>query len=260
MIAPTSGEVELLGQPVRADATTLWARIGHLVERATAYAELTVRENLEVAARLQGVAGRPVVPDAIDRLGLGTYADRRAGTLSLGNLQRLALARALLRTPELLILDEPANGLDPAGVIEVRELLRSLVRERGVTVFMSSHILAEVDRLATRIGVIHLGRLVEELDVDELERKRDQRLEIGARDLDLAEQQLRAWGYAPSRRPSAQHGTLLELRDGHALAAPEEIAELLVQAGARPTRIGLERESLEDHFVRLTSAGNGVSG
>src|SRR6185369_17341560 len=92
---------------------------------------------------------------AIDRFGLGAYADRRAGTLSTGNLQRLGLARALLHEPELVILDEPTNGLDPAGVVEIRALLTALARERGVTVFVSSHLLAEVDRLATRIGIIH---------------------------------------------------------------------------------------------------------
>src|SRR6185503_12665696 len=95
----------------------------------------------------------------VERLELGPYADRQAGTLSMGNLQRLGLARALLHEPQLLILDEPANGLDPAGVVEIRELLATMAREKGVTVFMSSHILTEVNRLATRIGIIHKGKL-----------------------------------------------------------------------------------------------------
>jgi len=108
-----------------------------------------------VARRIHGVRDRSAVGRAIEKLKLGEYADRPARTLSLGNLQRLALARALLHDPELLILDEPANGLDPAGVVEIRELLRALARERGTTVLMSSHILPEVDRLATRIGIVH---------------------------------------------------------------------------------------------------------
>ena len=132
---------------------------------------------------------------AIQRLGLSEYADRRAGTLSLGNLQRLSLARALLHEPSLLVLDEPANGLDPAGVIEVRELLRSLAAERGVTIFMSSHILAEVDRLATRIGIVHAVVSIEELDSQTLDRHREQCLEVGARHLDIAERELCAAGY-----------------------------------------------------------------
>jgi ABC-2 type transport system ATP-binding protein len=257
MVTPTTGSVELFGQRVHADAHALWRRVGHLVESATAYPELSVRENLEVAARLAGVPTNPSIGRIIDRLALGPYADRRAGTLSLGNLQRLGLAWALLHSPELLVLDEPANGLDPAGVIEVRELLLSLASQRGVTVFMSSHILAEVDLLATRIGIIHRGRLVEELDAEALERRRDVRLEIGARQLDLAEDRLRAAGFAPRRRVSQHHGSIVELRESRALDRPEHIAELLVSAGAQPTRLAVERETLEEHFVRLTSATHG---
>ena len=152
MIRPTAGHAELFGQRVHSGATDLWRRVGHLVESATAYQELTVRENLDIARRLAGMPAASDVARVLERLALQPYADRRAGTLSLGNLQRLALARALLPSPELLVLDEPANGLDPAGVIEIRDLLRSLAADEGVTVFMSSHILGEVDRLATRVG------------------------------------------------------------------------------------------------------------
>ena len=222
------------------------------MESATAYPELSVRDNLDVARRLAGIADRLVVDQAIERLSLGQYADRRAGTLSLGNLQRLALARALLPEPELLVLDEPANGLDPAGVIEIRELIRSLAGEHGVTVFMSSHILGEIDRLATRIGIVHRGKLVEELDRAALDRHRDQRLEVEARDLDAAAAALSAAGLSPVRRADEGAPPVLELRDARALDAPEAIAVLLVEAGAPPTRLALARESLEDHFVRLT--------
>jgi len=252
MIRPTAGHAELFGERVQAGATDLWRRVGHLVESATAYPELTVRENLDVARRLAGVTDARVVNRMIDRLALDQYADRRAGTLSLGNLQRLALARALLHEPELLVLDEPANGLDPAGVIEIRELIRGLAREKGVTVFMSSHILGEVDRLATRIGIVHRGRLIEELDSEALETHRDRRLEIGARDLEAAEHALRAAGLSPALGNSDGHPPYLELRDARALDSPDEIARLLVDAGVPPTHLALARESLEDHFMRLT--------
>jgi ABC-2 type transport system ATP-binding protein len=251
MIAPTAGHAELFGERVRAEAPAVWRRVGHLVESATAYPELTVRENLEVARRLQAVGDRASIQQLIDQLNLGEYADRRAGTLSLGNLQRLALARALLHEPELLILDEPANGLDPAGVIEVRELLRELARRRGATVFISSHILAEVDRLATRIGIIHRGRLIEELDSEALERHRDVRLEIGARDPASAEAALRQAGFIPGRRDA--EGAYFELREPRAIATPDEIARILVEAGSPPTHLALARETLEDHFMRLTA-------
>jgi len=151
----------------------------------------------------------------------------------------------------MLILDEPANGLDPAGVIEVRELLRELARQRGVTVFISSHVLAEVDRLATRIGIIHRGRLIEELDNEALERHRDMRLEVGARDPAAAEAVLRQAGFRADRRDIA--GGVLELREPRAIAAPDEIARILVEAGSPPTHLALARESLEDHFMRLTA-------
>lgn len=253
MIRPTTGHAELLGEPVRADATQLWRRVGHLVESATAYPELTVRENLEVARRLAGVANRRRVDAIIEELALEPYDRRRAATLSLGNLQRLALGRALIGEPELLLLDEPANGLDPAGVIEIRELIRRLARERGATIFMSSHILAEVERLATRIGIVHRGRLVEELDADALEAQADRRLEVTARDVDAAERVLRAAGLSPTLAPPTGNGRL-ELRDPRALDAPDEVARLLVSAGVPPLHLAIARESLEEHFVRLTSA------
>ena len=238
-------------------ATDLWRRVGHLVESATAYQELTVRENLDIARRLAGMPDASEVDRVLERLALQPYADRRAGTLSLGNLQRLALARALLPSPELLVLDEPANGLDPAGVIEIRELLRSLAADEGVTVFMSSHILGEVDRLATRVGIVHRGRLVEELDHDALEAHRDLRLEVEGRDLERAEEALRAAGFSPRRRAATDGPAVLELREPRALDAPDEVAILLVGAGTPPTRLAVARESLEDHFIRLTTGDGG---
>jgi ABC-2 type transport system ATP-binding protein len=255
MIRPTAGHADLLGVRVAPGATDLWRRVGHLVESATAYPELTVVENLEVARRLAGIEDLSRVPMMIDRLALGSYAGRRAGTLSLGNLQRLALARALLHGPELLVLDEPANGLDPAGVIEIRDLLRDLAQHEGVTVFMSSHILGEVDLLASRIGIVHRGRLVEELDSDALEQRRDRRLEVEARDLGAAEAALRAAGLTPRRRGQDR----LELRDPGALESPENVAEVLVAAGTPPTHLAIARESLEEHFMRLTSDEAGAA-
>jgi ABC-type multidrug transport system ATPase subunit len=170
LIRPTGGEAVVLGRRIVPGETGVFARVGYLVETATAYPNLTVRENLEVQRRL--TSSRPTaVADAITLLRLEPYADKRAGQLSLGNKQRLSLARALLHSPELLVLDEPANALDPSGIVEVRELLRSLADERGVTVFMSSHILAEVAHLADRIGILHEGRLLEECSREELTAK-----------------------------------------------------------------------------------------
>ena len=247
MIRPTAGSVTLLGQPVGPHGRGPWARVGHMVEAPVAYPELTVRENLEIARRLHGLADRAATLRVIERLNLAAYAERKAGALSTGNLQRLGLARALLHEPELIILDEPANGLDPAGVVEIRDLLSSLARDRGVTVFMSSHILTEVDRLATRIGIIHEGRLIEELDADKLEALRARRLTIRARDLDAARRALVEAGYAVKTVDGA-----LYLSDTRAIDAPDAVATLLVEAGAPPTHLTLEQENLEEHFLRLT--------
>lgn len=167
LIRPTAGEVRVLGHAVREGDQEWLAHVGFLVESASAYENLTVRENLEIQRRLTGSTSAAVA-GAIEQLGLSDYADRQAGRLSLGNKQRLSLARALLHFPDILILDEPANGLDPAGIVEVRQLIRSLADERGVTVFMSSHILGEVAHLADRIGIIHDGRLIEERSRDDL--------------------------------------------------------------------------------------------
>jgi ABC-2 type transport system ATP-binding protein len=126
------------------------------------------------------------------------------------------------------------------------------LRERGVTVFMSSHILGEVDRLTTRIGIVHRGRLIEELDSAALEAHRDLRLEVGAWDLAAAYEALRASGLSPTLRQSNGLAARLELRDPRAIECPDDVARLLVAAGTPPTHLALARESLEDHFIRLT--------
>lgn len=251
MIRPTAGDASVLGMPVGRHGRGPWGRVGHLVEQPAAYPELTVRENLEVARRLQHVADTQAVGQTLKRLGLSSYRDTKAAHLSTGNRQRLALARALLHCPELLILDEPANGLDPAGVVEIRELIAGLAQNEGVTVFMSSHILTEVDRLATRIGIIHKGHMLEELDAAALERLRARRLAIKARDLERARRAIVEAGYTlgDSSDPSALH-----VVDERAIQAPEEVACVLVTAGAPPTHLALEQEDLEEHFLRMTSS------
>jgi ABC-2 type transport system ATP-binding protein len=248
MIRPSAGSARVLALPVRPGGRGPWSKVGHMVEFPSAYPQLSVFENLEIARRLHGVPDAGATPRVMEKLGLGPYADKKAGQLSSGNLQRLGLARALLHEPELLILDEPANGLDPAGVVEVRELLRSLARDRGVTVFMSSHILTEVDRLATRLGIIHQGRLIEELDAQKLEALRLRRLEVRARDLEAAKRVLVAAGF----ELKANDGTII-LEETRAVEAPDEVARILSNAGTPPTRLAVEQEDLESHFLRLTA-------
>ena len=246
MIRPSAGDVKVLGQAVGPYGRGPWAQVGHLVETPSAYPELTVRENLEIARRLHNISDSNATTRIIEKLSLDSYADRKAGTLSLGNLQRLGLARALLHEPKLLILDEPANGLDPAGVVEIRELLELLAREKGVTIFMSSHILTEVDRLATRIGIIHKGRLIEELDTDKLEQLRAKRLEVQTHNLEAAQICLNSAGYK-----FVLNDSTIVIDHVHAIEHPDDIARLLVNAGTPPTRLAVEQQNLEEHFMQL---------
>jgi len=251
MIRPSGGEVKALGHQVGPHGQGPWAQVGYLVESPSAYPDLTVKENLEIARRLYGIKERSAVDAVIERLDIRPYANRKAGTLSSGNRQRLGLARAILHQPTLLILDEPANGLDPAGVVEIRELLADLARHKGVTVFMSSHILTEVDRLATRIGIVHHGRLIEELDMEKLARFRTQRLEVRVRDPGAALNILNEAGYQSVIR-AREEGILIN--DPRAIERPEDIAALLVNAGVPPTRLVVEQQNLEEHFMQLTGA------
>lgn len=251
MVRPTSGEAQLLGRTIGSGDPDPWGSVGYLVETADAYPELTVRENLEVMRRLRPGTASKAVDGVIERLGLTAYADRRAGTLSLGNAQRLGVAKALLHNPELLILDEPANGLDPAGIVEIRHLLIQLAQEQGVTIFMSSHNLSEVSRLAHRIGIIHEGQLIQELGVAELEHNRWQRLVIGVRDSQGARAALLDAGFSAA---VTSNGTI-EISDNVAIEQPDRIATRLVHAGHAPTMLVTQQENLEDYFMRLVGMG-----
>ncbi len=245
LIRPSAGSVEVLGERVRPGQSAFLGRVGCLIESATAYPNLTVRENLEIQRRLTH-APQGAVDEAIEFLRLGEYRERRAGHLSLGNKQRLALARALLHHPDLVVLDEPANGLDPAGIVEIRELLRGLAREKGTTVFMSSHILTEVAQLADRLGIVHRGRLLEELDRDALRSKRRALLEIPTPAPDDAVAALSRAGFGPSERDAAGLRLTAEPEDVPA------VAQVLLAAGVPFTGISPLAEDLEDYFLRLT--------
>jgi ABC-2 type transport system ATP-binding protein len=253
MVKPTSGEARVLGTKIYVGEKKPWDSVGYLVETADAYPELTVRENLEAMRRLRPGTAPQAVDRVIEQLGLTEYADRRASTLSHGNKQRLGLAKALLHNPQLLLLDEPALGLDPAGIVEIRNLLIKLAREQGVTIFMSSHILAEVSRLAQRIGIIHHGRLLQELDVDELERNRRRRLLVCARDCQAAHAVLAGAGFTTE---ITSDGAVV-VKDGAAIERPDDVATRLVNAGHAPTMLFVEEEDLEHYFLRLIGMEEG---
>ena len=247
LVHPEAGRVELFGETLgRANRKAL-RRVGCLVEGAAAYRNLTVRENLEIQRRLTESP-----PDAVRRaaglMGLEELLERRAGRLSLGNKQRLSLARAILHVPELLILDEPANALDPAGIAELRSTLRTLVNERGMTIFISSHILSEVEAIADRIGIIHRGSLIEELVVAEAGNSSARALQIEVGDPAAAERLLRGQQGFGRIEALGSHGLRIE---ADAEAAPA-LARLLVLAGIELRSMTPVVEGLEQHFLRLT--------
>jgi ABC-2 type transport system ATP-binding protein len=163
MLKPDQGSPRLAGLPVSGAGAQLWSRVGQMLETPFAYPELTARENVYCSARLHGMSkdgAGSAAARALSELGLEQYADQRARTLSLGNRQRVGLAAALVHRPDVLVLDEPTNGLDPRGVIVLRRLLQEACRDRGAAVLVSSHHLDEVSRMASTISVLHRGRII----------------------------------------------------------------------------------------------------
>lgn len=251
MIRPTAGYASLFGERVSADRCDLWGKVGYLVETPYAYPELTVRENLEIIRRLRQIPDRNSVDAVMDKLRLTPYKDRKSSHLSLGNTQRLGLAKALLHNPDLLILDEPANGLDPVGIVEMRELFMDLSANHGITIFISSHILGEISRFATRIGIIHEGRLVQEIDTNQLEHLVQKRLVVDTHDQEAARTNLMKEGYSVK---TTKEG-VLEITDKKGIERPDIVATMLVNAQLPPTLLKVEEEDLESYFLR-TIGGN----
>jgi bacitracin transport system ATP-binding protein len=245
---PDDGWVEILGQRMAPNALRAFERIGSMLENAGAYGNLTVRENLEMQRNLLGLRRDRWVDEVIEMCDLGDYLDRKAGTLSLGNRQRLGLGRALLHKPEILILDEPTNGLDPVGIADMRALLKQLASDRGITVFLSSHNLAEVQQIATRIGIIHKGRMLEEIGYDELRHLNREYLELGVSDTKRAvwvlEEQCGVRDFA------VHEEGIVRVYSGFDRA--QEFNRVLIEAGVGVLSSHMSEENLEDHFVKLT--------
>ncbi|MGE5558193.1 MAG: ABC transporter ATP-binding protein [Bacillota bacterium] len=254
MIRPSSGSAYINGKKVYAGNCALWNSVGYLVEIPYSYPDLTVKENLEIIRHLRFIGDSKVVDSVMEKLQLKQYQDRKAKNLSLGNAQRLGLAKAIMHNPDVLILDEPANGLDPAGIVEIRELLHSLAHDRGVTVFVSSHILGEISKFATRLGIIHEGKLIQEFDIDKLESMRKRRLLVNTNNPENACSILRSKSFTANHLEDG----LIELIDNDAIAHPDKINILLVQAGCVPTMLKVDEEDLEAHFLRIIGRNRGA--
>ena len=245
MIKSDSGAITLFGQKAT-QASNIWNDVGYLVETPYSYPNLTVRENLEVFYKLRGLKDKKQIDRIISVLQLDQYKNKKAKYLSLGNCQRLGLAKALIHNPKLLILDEPINGLDPAGIVEVREFLKNLVKNHNTTIFLSSHILSEISKVATRIGIVHGGKLIKEINTNELEHQIFKRLFVNTNDNLKALQTLKDNGFTVSINENGY----IESTEIKALQQPESISTLLVNSGLPPKMINIFEEDLETYFLR----------
>jgi ABC-2 type transport system ATP-binding protein len=259
MITPTSGKCYLQGQKVSAGNINTWRDVGYIVETPYSYPELTVRENLEIIRRLRGIQDKNSVNWIIKKLKLDEYASKKTKHLSLGNAQRLGIAKAIIHKPKILILDEPTNGLDPAGIVEVRQLLMDLVKNLGVTILMSSHKLDEVSRVATNIGIIHDGKLIKEIDGEQLENQLKKSLILDGKDKSAMKSILSKAGYRVNDQDKSltRESSLFHIRNEDAVNNPDKIATLLVNAGYPPTLLKVEKENLETYFLRSINGNKG---
>ncbi|HSI68053.1 MAG TPA: ABC transporter ATP-binding protein [Planococcus sp. (in: firmicutes)] len=246
MIKPTQGTCRLFGEKVTLSHYSLWKKVGSLVETPHSYPELTVKENLDLFRRLRLLKDVNAVDRIIEKLKLTAYANRKAKHLSLGNAQRLGIAKALLHGPDILILDEPVNGLDPAGIVEVRELLQDLAGNEGVSIFLSSHLLSEVSLIADKIGIIHHGQLVNEFQTGQLESLLERKLLVNTRHNEAAASALADQGISCLTNQEGQ----IEIAERHLLERPERVSESLVRNGFPPIHISVEKESLESYFLK----------
>lgn len=244
MVKPASGDIEIFGEKLNRNFNQ-WNRIGYLVETPFSYPQLTVYENLEICYQLRGLTNPQCIDEVIERLKLTPYRNKKAGVLSLGNQQRLGLAKALIHKPELLILDEPINGLDPEGIVEIRELLKSLAKN-GVSIFISSHILDEIAKIANRIGIIHKGVLLKELETEELSRLLNRKLVIDCVNNATALHVLDSAGHLVAKNQSGE----LELMNSSAYNYPENIVKLLSDKEVYAKKILVSTEDLEEFFLR----------
>ena len=257
LIKPTSGECYIQGNKVDRYNLEVLNEIGYIIETPYSYPDLTVKENLEIVSTLRGIRNKDVVDWVTEKLKLNQYKDKKVKHLSLGNVARLGIAKAIIHKPKILILDEPTNGLDPLGVIEVRALLKELANNLGTTVLISSHKLEEISKIATRIVIIHEGRLIREVESKELDLYLEKKLWVSGSDNKAIKAVLSNNGYQVNFKSDLENNSCyLELIDTKSVESSEEIATLLVNAGYPPKILTVEKEDLENYFLRILNDYN----
>ncbi|MDQ8057416.1 ABC transporter ATP-binding protein [Bacillus velezensis] len=244
LIKPTKGNIEIFGQNLNKNRLQILQRIGSLVESPTYYGNLTGYENLEAVRRLRGLPEQRV-NEVLETVRLSKVANRLTKEYSLGMKQRLGIAVALLSSPDLLILDEPTNGLDPSGIQEIRELIKELPKS-GMSVIVSSHLLSEIDQMATQVGIINNGRMIFQDSITSLHQKRKPLLKVGVSDVIEAKTILN------------RKGLKVDLQKNYlwlSQTEPEfvsEINSILLHSGLSVFRLEEKTRSLEDIFLELT--------
>lgn len=254
LTAPTSGTVFLFGQPLKGNETRILPHIGSLIESPGFYPNLTGTENLQIFARLRGLKSPNYIKSAMELVNLPYRDKKRYAQYSLGMKQRLAIALAVMHDPELLILDEPINGLDPIGIAEVRDFIRALCEERGKTILISSHILSEIALLADDIGIIDHGVLLEEESLVELEQKNGKVLRFTVSNATVAAQLLQK--EMGVRDVAVENGRELTVRDFRLDIGAA--VRRFVEAGLVVSDAHLYEDTLEDYFKRITG-GEGIA-
>lgn len=249
LASPTAGEIELFGCRGR-ELSRIRSRVGCLIEGPGLYGNMSARDNLKMKSMLLGVYKRGYEEELLDIVGLGGVGKKPVKRYSLGMKQRLGIALALVGEPDLLVLDEPINGLDPQGIAEVRDTVLKLNRERNMTILISSHILEELSKIATDYGIIHNGTLLQELTNEELMEKCSERLEVTLDDPERAVPVMDRLGIKRYQVADREHIYIFErLEESAALNMA------FAKAGIPVRGISVTNEELETYFLKLTGGG-----
>lgn len=254
LTTPTSGKIKIFGKNIRENEKEILPRIGSLIESPGFYPNLTATENLKIFADLRGLKDSKYIKGALELVNL-PYRDKKLfSQYSLGMKQRLAIALAIMHNPELLILDEPINGLDPIGIAEVRSFIKELCDERGKTILISSHILSEISLLADDVGIIDHGKLLEEESLEELEAKNTKFIHFLVSDARQAAQII--FTEFNSKNMQVVDGNNLYLYD--TTLPTDVINRLLFERGINIYQVHLCEDTLEDYFKKITG-GEGIA-
>jgi ABC-type multidrug transport system ATPase subunit len=251
LITPTSGDITILGKTLAHERAHILPRVGALIETPALYLYMSGRNNLRAIAFALGGISEKDIDAALDTVGLASRQNDRVKTYSLGMKQRLGVAIALLRDPEIIVLDEPANGLDPAGIVEMRDLMHALAAA-GKTVFISSHMLSEVKQICTRAAIINHGQLLKETTIDEFLKGKGKfsvQLDNSQQALQLIRQQ--SWGR--DARMDEHHAIITDAPDNRGRA----LNQFLSAAGFIPDSLTPLTEDLEEVFLQLTGSKGG---